>query len=176
MTTKRSGAGAEGPGARARQAPRRRRAAAQPQPVREAPRELYEGGVALGAASPSRAAAASSSQDAAAPLDKAGAVARPGDYAGEYEQRSPGACGTGPPGEIRSREGLLEALRRRLAEDPSLAGCQLRVQVQAQGVELVGEVADASQHARLRALAAASGIGLVTDSVRVRAPPGASRS
>jgi osmotically-inducible protein OsmY len=140
-------------------------------------RELYEAGTPARLREPATRATESGAQiaDGPGPQDKdlrnpartAGAQPAGNDYAGEFEQRTPGERGTGPAGEVRSREALLEALRRRVAEDPELAHCDVRIGLGAQGVELAGRVPDQEHRERLRELAEAAGAGRVDDQLQV---------
>ncbi|MCU0759937.1 MAG: hypothetical protein MUF07_12180 [Steroidobacteraceae bacterium] len=132
----------------------------------EPPRELYETGKPARLGDPSRPAPAVDSGAAdAGPTDGSD------DYAGEFEQRSPGELGTGPAGEVRSREALLETVRRRIAEDPYVAHCEVRIGLGAQGLELDGRVPDEARRQRLRELVESAGAGRVTDRLQVGAPP-----
>lgn len=91
------------------------------------------------------------------------------EYAGEFEQRTPGARGTGPAGEIGSRGRLLESLRERIASDPEFAGCDIDLELDAQGVRLGGTVSGARQRARLKHLVEAAGVGRIDDRLSVGA-------
>lgn len=88
------------------------------------------------------------------------------EYAGEFEQRSPGARGTGPAGEIGARNRLLQSIRERIEADEALAGCDVHLELDAQGVALAGTVTTASQRQRLRGLVEAAGMGRIDDRLR----------
>ena len=126
------------------------------------PRELYEGSAPADPARPS-----TSHHDAGDDATRG--------YAGEFEQRSRGPDGVGPRGEIRSRDELLASLQERIAEDPALRGCELRVALGAQGASIEGSVRSAAQRDRVRRLAEAAGIGPFEYALRVQRAPRAGR-
>jgi hypothetical protein len=139
------------------------RRAAQPSAEEGDARELYEGRDA----GSDPAATATSPDETPSPLSHKGESTP--EYAGEFEQRTPGARGTGPAGEIRSRERLLESLRGRIASDPEFADCDIDLELEAQGVRLSGTVSGAPQRTRLRHLVEAAGMGRIDDQLRVDA-------
>ena len=139
------------------------RRAVQPSAEEGDARELYEGRDAG-----SDPAATATLPDAAPPPPSHQGESTP-EYAGEFEQRTPGARGTGPTGEIRSRERLLESLRGRIASDPEFADCDIDLELEAQGVRLSGTVSGTPQRTRLRHLVEAAGMGRIDDQLRVDA-------